>query len=145
MNYLENLAKIGKLDPVPESRDLAQAKLASAKKRLADARVVHVSNETRFDAAYNAIRDLAEIGLLLHGYRTNSRAGGHHQMAIQCLKHTLGIEDGRIQVMDMLRQTRHRSDYEGDMVTEAALSACIKQAAQLLPQVEDAMQKKVWK
>jgi hypothetical protein len=66
-------------------------------------------------------------------------------MAIQCLKHTLGVEDGRIQVIDMLRQQRHRSDYEGDTVTEGALSGCIKQAAQLLPQVEDAMQNKVWK
>ncbi len=145
MIYLENLAKTKSLDAVPESPDLALNKLASARKRLADAHIAHVSNETRFDAAYNAIRDVAEIGLLIYGFRTNARGGGHHQMAIQCLKHTLGVDDDRIQVIDGLRKQRHLADYEGDTVTEAALSECIRQATRLLPQVEDALKTKGWK
>ena len=145
MNYLENLAKTKNLDAVPDSPDLALNKLASARKRLADARIVNVSKETRFDAAYNAIRDLAEIGLLIYGFRTNARGGGHHQMAIQCLKHTLGVDDGRIQVIDGLRKQRHLADYEGETVNDAALSECIRQATHLLPEVEDAMKMKGWK
>jgi hypothetical protein len=141
---LDNLAKSRNLDAVPDSPGLALAKLASARKRMADAGIANVSRETRFDAAYNAIRDLAEIGLLIYGYRTNSRGGGHHQLAIQCLKHTLGVDDGRIQVIDSLRKQRHLADYDGDTVTAAALSECVRQGTQLLPEVEKAMNSKGW-
>lgn len=65
--YLENLAKIKQLDTVPASPELGLNKLESARKRLRDAGVKSISNETRFDAAYNAIRDCSEVGLLMHG------------------------------------------------------------------------------
>lgn len=142
--YLENLAKCKSLDHVPPSPSLALNKLLSAKKRLADARSQHISRETRFDAAYNAIRDMAEIGLLIRGFRTVSKGGGHHQMAIQCLKHTLAIDDDRIQIIDRLRKQRHVADYEGETVTQQELSECIRQAEQLLPILEDAMKLNGW-
>ena len=140
---LENLAKIGQLDAVPESPELARNKLISARKRLADSRAAPVSNETRFDAGCNAIRDMAEIGLLMRGFRTTSRPG-HHQTAIQCLGHTLGLDDAAIRVIDGLRKQRHLADYEGDPVTDAALAECVRQAAALLPRVEAALVDKGW-
>ena len=79
-----------------------------------------------------------------YGFRTNARGGGHHQMAIQCLKHTPGVDDGRIQVIDGLRKQRYLADYEGDTVNDAALSECIRQATDLLPRVEDARKTKGW-
>ena len=85
---LENLLKIGSLDSVPASPHLARDKLAAARTRLRDAEHEGISTETRFDCAYSAIREIAEVALVLHGYRTSSKSG-HHQTAIQCLTHTL--------------------------------------------------------
>jgi hypothetical protein len=91
---LSNLAKLGLLDPVPFSRELVTRMLASVQQRLRDAAFTQNSNETRFDCAYTAIRAMADIGLHLNGYRTSTSKPGHHQTAIQCLAHTVNVEDG---------------------------------------------------
>lgn len=140
---LANLAKIGSLDTVPPSPELARNKLESACKRLADARVDRISRETRFDAAYNAIRDSAEIGLLLHGFRATSKPG-HHQIAFQCLEHTLGVERKKVMLIDQLRKQRHLSDYEGDPVPDGVLAECIAQAVWVVAQVDEALKAKGW-
>ncbi len=141
---LANLAKYGNLDAVPESPELARNKLESARKRLSDAQVERVSKETRFDAAYNAIRDSAEIGLLMHGYRTSSSKPGHHQIALQCLEHTLGVERHKVNLIDKLRKQRNLSDYEGDPVPDGTLAECIAQAVWVIARVEQAMTAKGW-
>lgn len=137
--YLENLVRTRQLDRVPYSAELVLGKLQSARRRLKDAGVSQVTNETRFDAAYNAIRDLAEIGLLLQGYRTTRSGGGHHQTAIQCLSHTLQLENEAVWVIDGLRKQRHLADYEGDLVPDATLAECVRQGHALIPLVEAAL------
>ena len=141
--YLENLAKIKQLDTVPASPELGLNKLESARKRLRDAGVKSISNETRFDAAYNAIRDCSEVGLLMHGYRTTSKPG-HHQIAMQSLVHTLGIEERTVQVLDGLRKVRHLSDYDGDTVPDSTLADCVRLAAELVTRTEAALTSKGW-
>lgn len=125
---LLNLAKIGQLDPVPLSVDMVKRMLLSAKQRLRDAGFTQNSPETRFDCAYTAIRVVADIGLHLNGFRTSTSKPGHHQTAVQCLSHTLGVDAATVRILDGLRKQRNLSDYDGEMVTDAALQECLRQA-----------------
>lgn len=136
---LLNLAKIGQLDSVAYSKDLVDRMLATATQRLRDAQFTQNSDETRFDCAYTAIRAVADIGLHINGFRTSTSKPGHHQIAIACLAHTLGVEGATIRVLDSLRKQRNLSDYDGELVSEAALQECLKQAQALLTRVESVL------
>lgn len=137
---LLNLAKIGQLDSVPLSVDLVRRMLATAKQRLRDAEFTQNSDETRFDCAYTTIRAAADIGLHLNGFRTSTSKPGHHQTAIQCLTHTLGVDAATVRVLDGLRKQRNLSDYDGELVTDAALQECLSQARSILIRIEIVMQ-----
>jgi hypothetical protein len=137
--FLVNLAKIGQLDAVPASPERVQRILVAARQQLKDAHIEQASNETRFDCAYNAIRASADIGLLINGFRTSTGRPGHHQTAIQCLGHTLSIDEPTIRLLDGLRKQRSGSNYDGDMVTAGALSECLRQAKSILARVEAAV------
>ncbi len=129
---LQNLATIGQLDPVPLSAELVRRMLASAQQRLRDAELIQNSSETRFDCAYTTIRIVADIGLHLCGFRTSTSRPGHHQTAVQCLVHTLGIQASTVRVLDGLRKQRNLTDYDGDLVTDAVLQECLTQARAVL-------------
>lgn len=129
---LLNLAKIGLLDPVPLSAELLKRMLASATQRLRDAELTQNSDETRFDCAYTTIRVVADMGLHLSGFRTSTSKPGHHQTAVQCLEHTLGVSVATVRVLDGLRKQRNLTDYDGELVTQAALQECLHQAQALL-------------
>jgi hypothetical protein len=137
---LVNLAKIGQLDPIPFSKDLVQRMLATAQQRLRDAAFTQNSNETRFDCAYTAIRAVADIGLHLCGYRTSTSKPGHHQTAIQCLTHTLGVAAPTVRILDSLRKQRNVTDYDGELVTQAALTECLNQAQAILEVAQKVIQ-----
>ena len=133
---LLNLAKIGQLDPIPLSLELVGRMLATAKQRLRDAEFIQNSDETRFDCAYTAIRAVADIGLHLKGFRTSTSKPGHHQTAIQCLEHMLGFDAPTVRILDGLRKQRNLSDYDGELVSGAALKECLSQAKAALHQIE---------
>ena len=137
---LLNLAKIGQLDPAPLSVDLVKRMLAAAKQRLRDAEFIQNSDETRFDCAYTAIRTVADVGLLLNGFRTSTSQPGHHQTAVQCLAHTLGVDAATVRILDGLRKQRNVAAYDGELVTDAALRECLNQARAILIRVENVMQ-----
>lgn len=137
---LLNLAKIGQLDPVPLSTDLVKRMLTAAKQRLRDAEFTQNSPETRFDCAYTAIRAVADIGLHLHGFRTSTSKPGHHQTTIQSLTQTMGVNDATVCVLDGLRKQRNVSDYDGELVTDAALQECLRQAKAIMTRVEIVLQ-----
>lgn len=130
--YLANLEKIGALDPVPASEELANRIATHARQQLKDSGIEQASNETRFDCAYNAIRAVADVGLLLQGYRPSTRKPGHHQISIQALQHTFHVEPATVRVLDALRRQRSGSNYDGDTVTDAALSECRTQACAMI-------------
>lgn len=138
--YLE----VNRLETVPDSPALARAKLALARTRLADASVGSVSEETRFECACTAIREVAEVGLLLHGCRTSKACLGHHMTAIDCLEATLGVGQSTVRVLDRLRQQRNRSGYDADPVTDGEFAECVRQAARLVPLGEQALKAKGW-
>ena len=134
--HLQNLQRIGQLDAVPFTKVLLDKILASARSRLQDAWRAENSFETRFDCAYNAIRAVADAALLKQGYRTSTSKPGHHQTTLQCLVYTLGISQQTVRVLDGLRKQRNSTDYDGEMVTEALLDECLKQAKVLLSMAE---------
>ncbi len=127
-----NLQRIGQLDAVPFSSELLEKMLNVARGRLQDARRVENSLETRFDCAYTAIRAIADAALLKQGFRTPTSRPGHHQITLQCLVHTMGVEPSTVRVLDGLRKQRNLSDYDGESITLSVFKECLEQAEALL-------------
>lgn len=127
---LKNLVGVS-LDEIPASRETVTRLLSAAKGHIADARATNITAETRFGAAYTAIRMLADVALSAHGYRTLTSRPGHHQTAIQTLPLTIGLAVQTVQVLDALRKQRHMTEYSGDLVPESAVLECVAQAQAL--------------
>lgn len=134
---LENLLAIHKLVAHKPSRDGITKLLAAVARNIKDAKVTKISGENRFDAAYKAIMQCAMAALWANGYRTSTSQPGHHQIAIQALPKTIGLDSGTVIVLDALRKQRNLSDYEGDPISDGAVDACIENASQLLERVTD--------
>lgn len=129
---LANLLKINRLQAFTPSAEGVQRLLESAERNLNDAKLTALSNDNRFDAAYKTIMQCAMVALWANGYRTPTSQPGHHQTTLQALPHTLGLPNDSVIVFDALRKQRNVNDYEGDPVTDAAVTDCIAEAEQLL-------------
>jgi len=128
---LDNL--VGKtLEKVEPDKQSINRLLNAAKRNIADAHVGAVSQENRFDAAYKAIMQLANLALQANGYRTLTSKPGHHQTMLQSLVTSIGLDRDTMIVLDSLRKQRNVADYSGDIVSEASMRECIVQAEKLL-------------
>ncbi|HKU86034.1 MAG TPA: DNA-binding protein [Casimicrobiaceae bacterium] len=136
---LENLRKIGQLKEHPRDPDEIERLLAAAARGLGDAHTTAISTETRFDAAYRAIMQVALAALMSHGYRPDTKRPGHHATVIQVLPITLGIEADRVVVLDTLRRKRNLADYTGDDIDDASVIACIDEATRLLKEARSTL------
>ncbi len=94
--------------------------------------VVEISPENRFDAAYKAIMQLANAALQANGFRTLTSKPGHQMTMIQALGQTVDLDRETVIVLDTLRKQRNVADYQGDIVPDSALEACISNAEKLL-------------
>lgn len=139
---LENLLVIRQLQAHRPDPVALRKLLDAARRNLADARIDQVSADNRFDAAYKCVMQCAMIGLWANGYRTSTSQPGHHQTAIQCLGHAMGVSKDEIIVLDALRRQRNITDYEGDPVSEVTLAGCIEHAGQLLAHTEQWLRKR---
>lgn len=129
---LQNLLAIHRLQAHVPNGPAVRKLLAAARRNLADAQLIAVGADNRFDAAYKCIMQCAMLGLWANGYRTSTSQPGHHQTAIQALSLTIGIDKGTVIVLDELRKQRNVTDYAGDPVSASALEACIEEAEKLL-------------
>lgn len=129
---LDNLLAIHQLARHTPDKAGIQKLLRAAERNLADAQLVALSVDNRFDAAYKAIMQCAMAALWACGYRTPTSQPGHHQTAIQCLPKSMGVDVKTVIVLDALRKQRNISAYDGDLVTDAALTTCLAEAASLL-------------
>ncbi len=136
LTSLANRVKQGLLDAVPVDPLRIERMVAAARQQLDDAMTTEVSDETRFDCAYNAIRMIADVALLRLGYRTLASKGGHHRTAIECLEHTLAVDAASLRTLDALRRQSNGSNYDGDGVTGKALTECIEQARAMMARFE---------
>jgi uncharacterized protein (UPF0332 family) len=138
---LENLLKIGQLKSHVTDATEVQRLLDAARRNLADAHVKEVSPETRFDAAYKAIMQMALVALMASGYRPDTNRPGHHMTVLQSLPTTIGLQSERAMVLDALRRKRNLSDYMGEDIDEVSAENCIREAEQLLREVKAWLEK----
>ena len=132
---LANLLKIGQLKTHPPDAAEVQRLLVAAARNLADARVTSISPETRFDAAYKAIMQVALAAMMANGYRPDTGRPGHHQTVVQALGLTIGLTKPRVTVLDTLRRKRNLSDYTGEDMDDSSVAHCIVEAERLLGDV----------
>lgn len=93
--------------------------------------VLRSLSETRFDAAYKAIMQLANAALQANGFRTLTSKPGHHMTMIQVLNKTIGLDRQTVIVLDALRKQRNVADYSGDTIPYSAVEDCVNQAEKL--------------
>lgn len=130
---LDNL--VGKnLEKIIVKAETIKRLIAAAERNITDSKVVAVSAENRFDAAYKAIMQIANAALHANGYRTLTSKPGHHQIIIQSLSKTLGIDNHTVILLDAMRKQRNVADYSGDIVPESTVKDCITHAEKLLKQ-----------
>jgi hypothetical protein len=129
---LQNLLSINKLQSFTPDRGAVQKLLRAARRNLEDARLTALSADNRFDAAYKTIMQCAMVGLWANGYRTSTSQPGHHLTAIQSLPLTMQVSKETVIVLDALRKQRNLNDYEGDPISDSALSTCLDEADKLL-------------
>lgn len=132
---LQNLLETGQLREHEASAEEIRHLFDAARRNLADAQVTAISLETRFDAAYKAIMQLAMIALLANGFRPGSGTG-HHMTMIQTLPKSIGLSRQRVVTLDALRRKRNAADYMGSYVDQTATDGCIVEAQALLLDVE---------
>ena len=133
---LENLIGIS-LETIEPDRTTIARLLAAAERNLKDSRAENVSNETRFDAAYKAIMQLANAALQANGYRTLTSKPGHHLTMIQVMNITIGLDQNTIIVLNGLRKQRNNSDYFGDIIPASTTADCVSHAENLNRNVLD--------
>ena len=132
---LQNLVGRSLKAVAPDPAAIARL-LAAAERNLADAQLVGLSAENRFDTSYKAIMQCAMAALQANGYRTLTSQPGHHQTALQTLSLTIGLPNERLIVLDALRKQLNLADYQGDSVPEQTAAECFGQAQQLLTDVK---------
>jgi hypothetical protein len=131
---LDNL--VGRtLEIIKPDASVIKRLLSSAERNIADAHVMEISPENRFDAAYKAIMQLSNAALQANGYRTLTSKPGHHMTMIQVLSQTIGLDNRTVIVLDALRKQRNVADYSGDIVPASAVDECILHAENLLHDV----------
>lgn len=120
------------LDRIKPDASVVKRLISSAERNIADAHVLEISAENRFDVAYKAIMQLANAALQANGYRTLTNKPGHHMTMIQTLNQTAGIDKQTVIVLDALRKQRNVADYSGDIIPTSAVDECISHAENLL-------------
>ena len=110
--------------------------IEAAQSSLKDAKLKSLSNEGRFDLAYKAIMQSANAALQAKGYRVLTSKPGHHQLMLQALPLTIGLDKASLILLDQLRKQRNAIDYSEDLVSDALTVEVIAQAENLLNQVK---------
>ncbi|MDH3691990.1 MAG: hypothetical protein OEU36_21325 [Gammaproteobacteria bacterium] len=121
---LDNLVRIGQLKAEPATEEEIAGLLRSGTVRLADAKNESLSQESRFDLAYNAAHALSLAALRHAGYRSENR-----YLVFQCTQHTLDLAAEQWRVLDQAHRKRNLAEYEGDIdVDDQLLDALIRVA-----------------
>lgn len=137
---LDNLLQTGQLKEHQVSIEEVRQLRSAVRRNLADAQVTQISDETRFDAAYKGIMQLAMLALLVNGFRPSSSSGGHHMTMIQSLTKSIGLSKEKMVLLDALRRKRNASDYLGSYIDHSSIETAIDEGNALLNIVEDWIQ-----
>jgi len=118
IDKLDNLVKINKLKPESPNQVEFDGLVRSGTVRLKDAKNTDLSDDSRFDLAYNAAHAFALAAMRWWGYRSNNR-----YLVFQCLQHTLGLEMAKWRVLDICHNKRNIAEYEGHLEIDQQLLA----------------------
>ncbi len=133
LESLDNLVKIHKLKKEPADQNEFIGLLSSATRRLKDAQVTELSEDSQFSLAYGAAHALALAAMRWHGYRSDNR-----YLVFQCLQHTVGLENAKWRILDKCHHQRNVAEYEGHLeITPQLLTELINVTQELLQLVSD--------
>ena len=88
---LEKLAQLGWYKAEPSSPREISDLFSIVDRAVADSEVEEISDDLRFQAAYNGILTVANVALRSSGFRV-SPGTGHHQRVIESLEYTLPLK-----------------------------------------------------
>jgi len=134
---LENLARIGRLQPHAATTEEIRKLLTGSARSLKDAGNTAISNASRLALAYTAIMEAAQSALFANGYRPSKSESGHHMTMVQSLVHTVGLEPARMRVLDTIRHKRNVVDYSGEDVEPSDAREAVAAAKALLGDVKE--------
>jgi len=138
---LEKWVEYGWLRAEPTSLQEISDLLSIVSRDLADAEVEAISDDRRFEAAFNAARTAANIALRACGYRTSTQVG-HHQKTIESLELTIQAGPGLIQKLRVLSKKRNATSYDSaGNVSEYELEQVIQVASDLRQTVQTWLRK----
>ncbi len=128
---LEKWAEYGWLRPEPSSRDEIGDLQGIVARALKDSKVDAISEDLRFQAAFNASLTAANIALRASGYRARVQTG-HHQKVIESMEFTLRADPGLIQKLKAFSKKRNATSYDAaGGVSNQELEQAISVAEQL--------------
>ncbi|AFI84985.1 hypothetical protein [Methylophaga nitratireducenticrescens] len=131
--HLDNLVKTNNLKIEPADQKEFDGMVISAKRRLQDANVESLSDDSRFSLAYGAAHALSLASMRWHGYRSDNR-----YLVFQCLEHTVGMTTSKWRVLDKCHKQRNLAEYEGHLeITPQLLDELIAITKELLTLVEE--------
>ncbi|MGD0940802.1 MAG: hypothetical protein ABR905_13940 [Terracidiphilus sp.] len=138
---LEKLVQLGWYKVEPSSpREIADL-FSIVDRSQADMKVEGISDDLRFQAAYNGILMLANIALRASGFRV-SLGQGHHQRVIESLEHTLtqdaAARERWVRKIKSHSQKRNTTSYDlAGGVSPTDLAQVIRDLALLRDQVNE--------
>ena len=132
LEKLDNLVKINKLKVEPPDQNEFDGMLKSARRRLADAQIEGLSEDSVFSLAYGAAHALSLAAMRWHGYRSDNR-----YLVFQSLRQTIGLENTKWRVLDKCHNVRNLAEYEGHLeITPQLLQELINITEELLKSVD---------
>jgi len=137
---LEELAQLGWYKAEPTSPGEIADLFSIVSRSQADSKVEEISDDLRFQAAYNGIVTLANVALRANGYRV-SISQGHHQRVIESLEYTLTTQDAAarekwVRKIKSHSRKRNRTSYDlAGGVSPTDLAQIMKDVAALREQV----------
>jgi hypothetical protein len=108
---LEKWAEYGWLKVEPSSPEEITDLLGIVRRDLHDARIEAISEDRRFEAAFNAARTAANVALRASGYRSSVQLG-HHLKTIESLELTIQADPRLIQKMRVFSKKRNATSYD---------------------------------
>lgn len=137
---IEKLAQFGWYKAEPSSPKEIADLFSIVERSQADSKVESISDDLRFQAAYNGILTLVNIALRASGYRV-SIGQGHHQRVIESLEYTLTTQDATahekwVRKIKSHSQKRNTTSYDlAGGVSPTDLAQIMKDLAVLQEQV----------
>lgn len=104
--------------------------LAIVERDLANAKVPGLSDDWRFNIAYNAALQAATAALAASGFRAAREQ--HHYRTVQSLALTIGWAGGKVDRLDRFRKKRNITGYESaGVISDAEAKEMLALAAEL--------------